>query len=97
MRAISDLHVLTVTERREAEMSGNKEGGAKTAITLKRKYGPDYFKRIGAMGGSAPYEGKKGFAADNRTILNKLFRKPKTAKIAGQIGGRISKRTKKES
>jgi general stress protein YciG len=38
---------------------------------------------IGADGGSAPYVGKKGFAAD-----------PELARLAGRKGGAKSKRTK---
>jgi hypothetical protein len=32
-------------------MPGTKEGGAKTAATNKRKFGDDYYARIGAIGG----------------------------------------------
>jgi general stress protein YciG len=37
-----------------------------TGITNKLKYGEDYYIKIGKKGGSAKYEGKKGFAAATR-------------------------------
>lgn len=42
---------------------------------------PDFYKKIGRKGGSAPTDKPKGFAAD-----------PERAKLAGKKGGRISKR-----
>jgi general stress protein YciG len=65
-------------------MAGNKIGGVKAAARNKEKYGDDFYSRIGANGGSAPYKGKKGFAAD-----------PDRARSAGKLGGSISKRTRK--
>lgn len=62
------------------------EGGRKVAITNKKLYGEDYYKRIGAMGGKAQTTKPKGFAA-NRAL----------ARSAGAIGGRISRRKAKES
>lgn len=38
-------------------MSGTKEGGKKSAATKKRKYGDDYYKRIGALGGGSTIGG----------------------------------------
>lgn len=32
-------------------MSGTKEGGKKTAETNKKKYGEDYYSKIGVVGG----------------------------------------------
>lgn len=32
-------------------MSGNKEGAKKTAATNKKKYGSDYYAKIGRKGG----------------------------------------------
>jgi hypothetical protein len=63
-------------------MAGTKIGGAKTAITNKEKYGPDYHARIGAAGGKKGTTG--GFFA-NREL----------ARIAGKKGGRISRRGSK--
>lgn len=61
-------------------MSGTKAGGAKAAATNKAKYGPDYYKNIGAEGGRNGHTG--GFYA-NREL----------ARVAGSIGGKISKRS----
>lgn len=60
-------------------MAGTKIGGLKTAQTLKQKYGDDYFSRMGRKGGQLGHTG--GFAAN-----------PALAKLAGQKGGKISKR-----
>ena len=63
-------------------MAGTKIGGQHAAETNKAKYGPDFYKRIGAMGGKKGHTG--GFYA-NREL----------ARTAGAIGGAISRRTKK--
>lgn len=63
-------------------MAGTIAGGKHAAATNKRIYGEDFYKRIGAMGGS---KGKTGGFFANREL----------ARIAGAKGGRISKRTKK--
>ena len=60
-------------------MSGNKVGGAKAAATNKRRYGNDWYAKIGQIGGRKGHTG--GFAAN-----------PELAKIAGRKGGKISKR-----
>ena len=60
-------------------MSGTKAGGQKTAETNKLKYGNDYYRRIGKIGGSRRVV--KGFATN-----------PELASRAGKIGGRISRR-----
>ena len=60
-------------------MSGTKEGGRKCAATNKKKYGKDFYKRLGQIGGHNGHVG--GFAAN-----------PELAKRAGQIGGKRSKR-----
>ena len=62
-------------------MAGTKAGGAKCRDTNLRKYGADYYKHIGSMGGK--WCGPKGFALD-----------PERAKTAGRKGGLISKRRK---
>lgn len=64
-------------------MAGNAEGAKKAAATTKRKHGADFHQRIGRKGGSAEYEGEKGFAA-NREL----------ARIAGAKGGFKSRKTK---
>ncbi len=62
-------------------MSGTKKGGKAAAATNKRKYGADFYAKIGAKGGTVGRTG--GFYA-NREL----------ARIAGAKGGRISRRTK---
>lgn len=60
-------------------MAGTREGGIKTARTVKEKYGEDFYQNIGAKGGRNGHTG--GFAAN-----------PELARIAGKKGGRISRR-----
>lgn len=62
-------------------MSGTKTGGKKAAMTNKRLYGNDYYKKLGHKGGKNSHTG--GFAAN-----------PDLARIAGAKGGRTSKRGK---
>lgn len=64
------------------DMPGTKEGGLKAAATNKKKYGKDFYIKLGAAGGKAGHTG--GFYA-NREL----------ARIAGAKGGRISKRRKR--
>ena len=74
-------------------MAGTTAGGAKTRETNIRKYGEDYYRNIGSMGGKARFPGK-GFGTDNRNFLEKLLGKPTRAQLAGRKGGSMSKRTK---
>ena len=67
-------------ERRN-NLPGNILGGRRAAETNKRKYGEDFFRKIGAIGGKAV--GYKGFATN-----------PELAKISGAKGGHNSKRGK---
>jgi general stress protein YciG len=60
-------------------MAGTKEGGKRAAATIKAKHGSDFYKKIGAFGGSQGHTG--GFYA-NREL----------ARIAGAKGGKISRR-----
>lgn len=62
-------------------MAGTKAGGIKAAKTNLKKYGLDFYKRIGHKGGQNGHTG--GFAAN-----------PALASIAGRKGGRISRRGK---
>lgn len=73
-------------------MSGTHAGGLKTAITNKTKYGEDFYISIGRKGGLNGH-GNKGFAIDDRTVIDKLQTKPKRPKWAGAIGGKVSRRT----
>ena len=60
-------------------MSGTIAGGKKAALTNKIKHGKDFYARIGRKGGQNGHTG--GFASN-----------PELAKLAGQKGGKISKR-----
>ena len=62
-------------------MSGTRAGGLQTVKTNKEKYGEDFYRNIGRIGGKV--KGPKGFAANIEL-----------ARKAGAKGGRISKRTK---
>lgn len=62
-------------------MAGTKVGGKAAASTNKQKYGPDFYAKIGAMGGK---KGRTGGFYANRDL----------AREAGAKGGRISRRTK---
>lgn len=63
-------------------MAGTVAGGKAAAATNKQRYGVDFYAKIGAIGGKKGHTG--GFAA-NREL----------ARIAGAIGGRKSRRTKR--
>lgn len=56
-------------------MGGTIEGGKKTAKTNKERYGEDFFRNIGAKGGSVK-NSKKGFGSN-----------PALARVAGRKGG----------
>jgi hypothetical protein len=62
-------------------MAGTKKGGVAAASTNKKKYGSDFYAKIGAMGGK---KGRTGGFFANREL----------AREAGRKGGRISRRTK---
>ncbi len=62
-------------------MAGTKVGGQKAAATNKAKHGSNFYAKIGAKGGKKGHTG--GFYA-NREL----------ARVAGAMGGRISRRTK---
>lgn len=63
-------------------MAGTKEGGLKTAATVKALYGEKYYENMGAIGGKNGSAGK-GFAA-NRELAAEV----------GAKGGRTSRRKK---
>jgi general stress protein YciG len=65
-------------------MAGTQQGGAKAAATNKKKYGSDFYARIGAAGGKVGRTG--GFYA-NRDLARK----------AGAKGGRLSRRGKSKN
>lgn len=63
------------------DMAGTKKGAKKAAKTNKEKYGQDFYRKIGHMGGSTFTDKPKGFAAN-----------PDLASIAGIKGGMTSRR-----
>lgn len=65
-------------------MAGTKIGGRRAAETNLKKYGKDFYKKIGSIGGKIGTTG--GFHA-NREL----------ARIAGRMGGLKSKRGKKNA
>lgn len=69
-------------------MSGNVEGGKKAAQTNKQRYGMNFFRTIGAMGGKASTGG--GFAS-NKVDENGLTGADR-ARLAGAKGGKSSRR-----
>lgn len=60
-------------------MGGTCSGGKKASETIRKKYGEDFYKNIGAKGGRSGRTG--GF-----------FANPALARIAGAKGGSISRR-----
>lgn len=62
-------------------MSGTLEGGVKARETNKKRYGNDWYMKIGKIGGEAVHKTPRYFALH-----------PELAKIAGKKGGKISKR-----
>lgn len=63
-------------------MAGTARGGRLAADKNKKKYGPDFYKKIGARGGRNGHSG--GFAAGEEGR--------KRASYYGAIGGSISRR-----
>jgi general stress protein YciG len=57
-------------------MAGNKIGGAKAAATNKRRYGNDYYRTLGKLGGTTKKTKPSGFAADRERAV-----------WAGRLGG----------
>lgn len=69
--------------QRKDNMAGTKIGGAKCAETNKRRYGSDWYVRLGSLGGRVKSP-LKGFGGDREL-----------ASRAGRIGGLKSRRGKK--
>lgn len=69
-------------------MAGTKAGGLKAKQRNLEKYGPDFYKRIGAKGGRNGKTG--GFASD--VVGDDGLTGRERAKIAGAKGGKISRR-----
>lgn len=64
-------------------MAGTREGGKLAAQTNKKKYGKDYYKRIGSVGGKLGHTGGFYYSAANGYDWHIK---------AGAKGGKISKR-----
>lgn len=69
-------------------MTGTIEGGRKAAESNRKKYGSDFYNRIGRKGGRNGHTG--GFAS-NKVGPDGLTGRER-AHSAGALGGRISKR-----
>lgn len=65
-------------------MAGTKAGGIAAVKTNKAKYGNDFYKKIGTMGGSVKNP-NKGFGRLTREEVSRL----------GSIGGTISRKGKR--
>jgi general stress protein YciG len=61
-------------------MSGTPDGGKQTALTNKQK-DPDFYKKIGALGGAVPHPETRPWGRD-----------PEAAREAGRKGGSMSRR-----
>ena len=70
-------------------MSGTQAGGKNAAITNKSVYGSDFYARIGRIGGQ---KGKTGGFASEKVGADG-FTGRERARLAGNKGGTISKRT----
>lgn len=73
-------------------MAGSKAGGKKASETNKQRYGEDFYRQIGALGGSKSNNG--GFGSD--VIGADGLTGKERARIAGHKGGKVSKRGRKE-
>jgi general stress protein YciG len=65
-------------------MAGTRKGGTRAAATNKQRYGANFYETIGRMGGRKSRGG--GFAKN-----------PELARVAGQRGGRASRRRKADA
>lgn len=72
-------------------MAGNIQGGLQASNTNKTKYGADFYKRIGTIGGKKSRNG--GFGSDKIGPDGLTGRE--RARIAGRVGGLKSVRTGK--
>lgn len=73
-------------------MSGTIEGGRKARNTNIKRFGRDFYKRIGRKGGHNGHSG--GFASDK--VGEDGLTGRERARIAGAKGGRASRRRKSD-
>jgi general stress protein YciG len=73
-------------------MGGTKAGGAKAAATNKKKYGKDYYKKIGIIGAEAYIKRQK----DGLALPRGFAKDKELARTAGALGGAKSRRGKSE-
>jgi hypothetical protein len=73
-------------------MSGTEAGGKAAAKRNKEKYGADFYRKIGSIGGKLGHDG--GFAS-NMVGEDGLTGRER-ASIAGAKGGKISRRKAKK-
>lgn len=66
-------------------MAQTEAGKSKTAITNKRKYGEDYYRKIGSSGGRAIHEKPRGFAAMSRERLEEISKKGHEAQVKKKL------------
>lgn len=66
-------------------MSGTKEGGKRASATNRAKFGSDYYREIGSLGGKKKNP-NKGFGSMDKEKV----------KAAGKLGGSISKPRKRK-
>lgn len=65
-------------------MSGSKIGGLKAAETNRKKYGENFYIKLGSKGGTQTYlKGK---------LIHGFKKNDEHTRAAGRLGGKISKR-----
>ena len=74
-------------------MAGTVEGGKKAALTNRKRYGKEFYARIGHIGGQGGNTG--GFAS--LKVGKDGLTGPQRARIKGAIGGAKSRRGKQVS
>lgn len=68
-------------------MAGTIKGGQQAAESNKKRYGEDFYQRIGGMGGKLGTTGGFAYVGPNGEKLGRAW-----ARHAGSKGGKISKR-----
>ncbi len=69
-------------------MSGTRTGGVKSAETIKKLYGNNYYINLGKLGGKAQVA--KGYATEK--VDKNGLTGPQRAKVYGSIAGQLSHR-----